>query len=119
MKLRTKISIGLLALAAICSVLFLTTRNRAQRELEATRRLLRQQGFKVELREFNLTPSPEEARRAAILVTTTRDALTNRNRMRPQISLSDPPRLLTPAGPDSALVVWRLNPLPSNRTSDF
>lgn len=119
MKLRTKISIGLLALAALCAVLFLTTRNRAQRELEATRRLLRQQGFKVELREFNLAPAPEEARRAAILVTTTRDALTNRNRMRPQVSLSDPPRLLTPAGPDSALVVWRLNPLPSNRTSDF
>src|SRR3989442_912915 len=83
MKLRWKITLGLVALAAIGAVLLLGTATRAQRELEATRRSLRQQGFKIELTEFDFSTSPELRRRAAMLGTTTRTELTNRTRPGP------------------------------------
>src|ERR1043166_4828133 len=67
MKARWKITWVLVALAAIWAVWDSSTPNRAQRELEATRRELRKQGFKLDLAEFNLATSPEVRRRMASL----------------------------------------------------
>lgn len=117
MKLRWKIMVGLLALAAVCALLLLSTGNRAQRELEETRRSLRQQGFKIELREFNFSTSPELRRRAALLGTTSRAALANRARAGP--GLRDIPGLLTRAGANAGVVVWKLEKLKSYRSADL
>jgi hypothetical protein len=117
MKLRWKISLGLVALAIIGALLLANTPNRAQQDLEATRRSLRQQGFKLDLSEFNLSISPELSRRAARLATTTRAALTNRTRPGP--ILNDATGLVTPAGTNSALVTWKLKKVRSYRTEDL
>jgi len=105
MKARWKIGIGLAVLGAV-GFLLLGRGNSAQHELEETKRLLRKEGFKVELKEFNLSLSTEESRRAALLGTTTRAAITNRIRQRPV--MRDVPRLMKPAGKDTALVAWKL-----------
>src|SRR6516225_9366916 len=98
MKARWKIGIGLAVLGAV-GFLLLGRGNSAQHELEETKRLLRKEGFKVELKEFNLSLSTEESRRAALLGTTTRAAITNRTRQGPVVR--DTPKLMKPAGKDS------------------
>ena len=116
MKRRWKIAAGLVVLAAVCALLWPGTGNRAQQELEETRRSLRQQGFKIDLREFNLSTSPEQARRVASLGTTTWAALTNRPPRAPIMRVM--PALLTPAGTNAALVAWRLEKLPPYRSPE-
>ena len=49
--------------------------------------------------------SPEVSRRAAVLGTTTWSEVTNRSRPGPIVR--NPPALLTPVGPNAALVVWK------------
>jgi len=112
--------LALLALIAIGGVLLFSRDNRAQRELETTRRSLRQQGFKLELREFKLATSPEQSRRAALLGTTTRAALTNRSRSWPPWPLiREAPSLQTPVGTNAAIVVWKLEKLKHYRNPDL
>src|SRR3954471_22491166 len=101
MKLRRRI-VGAIVLA-FCAVWFFSTGNRAQRNLEQTKRSLRREGFKFDLREFNLALTPELSNRAAMLGTTTRAALTNH--MRGYSMQSEQPRWLVPAGKDAALVL--------------
>ena len=92
MKRRWKIILAPVALAGICAFLLLSTANRAQRELEAARRSLRQQGFKLDLTEFNFSTSPELRTRAAMLATTTMAELRNRDRpSRPRVLTDVPP----------------------------
>src|SRR6266566_8581970 len=117
MKLRGKVTVCFVALAAICSVLLLRNSNHPQSDLEATRRSLRQQGFKIELNEFNLATSPEMRRRAAVLGTTTWVAFNNR--ARPGPILGDVPRLLVPAAKNAAVVTWSLKKLRTARSKDF
>src|SRR6267142_2712124 len=119
MKRRWKIILALVTLAGICALLVLSTANRAERELEATRRSLRQQGFKLDLAEFNFSTSPELRARAAMLATTTMAEIRNRARPpRPRV-LTDVPPLMAPAGTDSALVFWKLQRLRSYRSPDL
>jgi len=108
MKLRWKITLGFVALAMVCALLLSSTGTR--RDVEQTRRSLQQQGFKIDLSEFNLSISPELSQRAAMLGTTTRAALANRAGPRPTF-LGDLRGLLTPAGKEAALVVWKLEKL--------
>jgi hypothetical protein len=109
MKARGRITLGLLALTLVLVLLFLGKGNRARQDLERTRLLLRQQGFKIDLRQFDLSLSPDQSRRAVLLARTTRAELTNRARSVP--FLRDAPRLLTPVGSDAAPVVWKLEAL--------
>ncbi|HTL19073.1 MAG TPA: hypothetical protein VL793_17670, partial [Patescibacteria group bacterium] len=114
-----KIVLALVVVAVVGVVLFSRSNNRAQRDLEATRQLLHQQGFKTDLTEFNLSTPPEISRRAALLASTTWAAMTNQNlRTRSQF-IQAPPTLLQPAGPDSAIVIWRLNTLKVPRNPDL
>src|SRR6266850_5253881 len=117
MKLRWKIGFAFVALATIPALLLSLAPTQAERELEATRRSLRQQGFKIDLKEFDLSISPEQSARAAMLGTTTRAALTNR--AGPGPVFHDVPRLLTAAGTNAALVVWRIEKLKSYRSDDL
>src|ERR1051326_6641436 len=109
MKARWKITWVLVALAAIWAVWVSSTPNRAQRELEATRRELRKQGFKLDLAEFNLATSPEVRRRMAMLGPTTWAQFTNQARPGP-IRLNVP-SMMAPAATNAALVVWKLEKL--------
>jgi hypothetical protein len=108
MRRRWKLVIGLAALAGISALIMPSTSHRALRELEATRRTLRQQGFKIELKEFNLTTSPEMRSRAALLGSTPRGGLGNQSGS--QI-IGEVPRLMIPAGSNAALVIWKLEAL--------
>jgi hypothetical protein len=85
MKLRWKIILGMVVVAAIGTIFLAAAPNRAQRDLERTRRSLRQEGFKIDLPEFDLSTSPELRARAAILGATTRVAMTNRSRPGPML----------------------------------
>jgi hypothetical protein len=91
----------------------------ALRDLDNTRRALQREGFKLDLREFNLALSPELSRRASLLATTTRAAITNRVRPFPTIEgLGDFPHL-TPAGKDAAIPTWKLGKLKSYQDADL
>src|SRR5260221_3367775 len=120
MNLDIKIILVLVVLAVVCGVLFSKSDTRAQRDLEATRRLLRQQGFKIDLSEFKFSTSPGVSRRAALLATTTWAAMTNQTlRSGPTlIGLPALPALMQPAGADSAIVIWKLPKLTSQGSAD-
>src|SRR5436190_6309618 len=118
MKVRWKIIAACVVLAIMCSIVLSSRPNAAQRDLEQTRRSLQQQGFKIDLAEFNLSLSPELSNRAAMLATTTRAALTNRMNPRPTM-LGDFRGLLTPAGKDAALVIWKLEKLKGYNTPNL
>lgn len=75
-----------------------------QREVETTRRLVRQQGFKTDLEEFNLSTSPETQNRVAPLMGNM--SLTRK-------MLAEHLDLMAPVGSNTALVMWRLEKLPS------
>jgi len=117
MKARWKITLGLIALAIIGALLFFAGSSPAKRELEATRRGLRQQGFKVALTEFNFSISPEARQRAAALATTTMGEI--KNRSRPGPVLTDVPRFMTAVSPDAVLVIWKVEKLKHSRILDF
>ena len=67
MKMRRIITIGLGALVTAGAAFLLFSGNSAQTALEETRRALRQQGFKIDLPEFDLSASAELRARAAAL----------------------------------------------------
>ena len=117
MKRRRKIILGLAALALLLGILCWNSGTRAQRDLDRTRRALRAQGFRIDLKEFNLALPPELSRRAALLAPTTRAELTNR--ARPYLAAPDTAMFPTPAGKDAALVLWRANKLKTYRSDDL
>ena len=65
--MRRIITFGLAALVTAAAALLLFSRNSAKTALEETRRALRQQGFKIDLAEFDLSASAEFHARAAAL----------------------------------------------------
>ena len=70
MKMRRIITMGLVALVTAGAAFLFFSRNSAQKALEETRRALRQQGFKIDLAEFDLSASAELRARAAALTNT-------------------------------------------------
>jgi len=115
MKRRWNILAGLVVLALI-GVWLLSRPSPALRELDETRRALRREGFKLDLREFDFALSPELSRRAASLARTTRAELTNRLHPDPIMGgMRDFPPLLTPIGNKAAVATWKLDTLKSYR----
>jgi hypothetical protein len=119
--MRRKITLGFVVLAVICAVLLLRS-SPAERDLEATRRALRREGFKVDLKEFDFSISAEVSNRAAKLATTARDPITKQfSPGWPNRALGDAPPLLNPIGTDTANAVWKSERLETSRRdgSDF
>jgi hypothetical protein len=115
MKRRWKIVVGL-AVLMIAGVWVVPRPSPALRDLENTRRCLRQEGFKLELREFDLSLSPELSRRAALLGRTTRAELTNRISPNPIMGdIRDFPALLTLADSNAASPAWKREHLKNYR----
>ena len=111
MKLLFKIGVIVVALAGVSVVLILLCRpdNPELRAVEETRRLIRSQGFKTELRQFDMSAPPEERARAKALSDAgqewrTRTGLGGFPRM-PILRMGY--RLQTPVGTNAALVLWR------------
>ena len=67
MKLWWKVILGLAVLAAISALLRLRPDDRPQKAVAETRQLLRQQGFKTDLSEFDFSASEEFRARVAAL----------------------------------------------------
>jgi hypothetical protein len=92
----------------------LFSRDSAQTALEETRRALRQQGFKIDLAEFNLSASAESRVRAAAL--TNADLLSSAFRgadpARRTVTLREGRDLLPSVGSNAALVVRNHEKLP-------
>jgi hypothetical protein len=115
MKKRWMILVGLMALVAAGAAFLFFSRDGEQRALEETRRSLRQQGFKIDLAEFNFSTSPELRARAAALTNADlngaafRGADTTRRTMFMQETLD----LLPAVGANAALVVWKQAKLPA------
>jgi len=102
MKLRRRIAVVLATLSvvgAVCAFLLLRSNNSGQKSLEETRRALRQQGFKVDLAEFDFSASEELRARAAALTTLG-------HTVRPAAPPDDL-ELMRPAGSNMAIVVWK------------
>lgn len=78
--------------------------NRGKKFVEETRRLLRQQGFKTGLADFDFSTSPELRAREVILKAT---VPTNRF----SEPFRDHPNLMEIVGTNSAIVVWKENEL--------
>jgi hypothetical protein len=115
MKPRWVIATVLLTLAIVGVVLLLLWPDSAQTALQQTRRELRQQGFKIDLAEFDFSASAEQTARAA--------ALTNAGATTGPYRGNDPTRravlaeerlnLMQVAGSNAAQVVWRQLKLPA------
>ena len=97
MKLRWRIVVGLAAVGITVAVVLLRLCG-AQTALQETRRSLSQQGFKTDLAQFDFSATPEMRKRAAALTT-----LGNWIRK---------PILMSPAGPDAAIILWKEDPMP-------
>ena len=114
MKKRWITIVGLMAVVMGAAAFLFFSRDSAQTALEETRRALRQQGFKIDLAEFNLSASAEFRARAA--------TLTNADLLGSAFRGADPGRrtviirqrqdLLPTVGSNAALVVWRQEKLP-------
>src|ERR1017187_8389144 len=100
MKLRWKITIGIVGAGAICAAVWLRPDNTAKNALEETRRALRQQGFKIDLAEFDLSASASFQERTAALLAA------HRNPVRVSPYSGEIPNLMNQVGENSALVVW-------------
>jgi hypothetical protein len=103
MKRRRVILGGIVLVGVICALLLLPSTSSERRAVEKTRRELRQQGFKIDLSEFNFLTSPEMRVRAT--------ALTNAVSRpygygQPEI-ISQNFTSLKAVGPNSALVIWK------------
>src|SRR6266511_3170011 len=121
MKVRWKITVGLATVGLFCAFLLICPRDGTQKAVEETRRALRQQGFKVELSEFDFSTSPELRIRVA--------ALTNAAQLSVSRSIAASARRSTLlqgmpegawiVGSDSALVIWRQEKLASDSGEDL
>src|SRR5438874_2652837 len=111
MKARGKITVVLAAASGLCAFLLLRPDTKEQKALEETRRALRQQGFKIDLTEFNFLTSEELRVRAAALTVLGHTVRPSR----PPDSLN----LLPSVGATSALVVWRQDKLQGDSGEDF
>jgi len=100
---------GLVAPGALCALVLLRSAGSEQRAVEATRRALRQQGFKTDLADFDFSTSPELRARAAAL---TRGEFSRGNTRDSgygwsSLARPDHPDLMTAVGTDAALAVWK------------
>ena len=94
------VSLILLALGMFCATFAPTCRAGESNAVETIRLSLRQQGFKIDLSEFDFTvPKEVQARSAAVCT----DGKVNPQR---PVSFLEDNDLLTPVGDHAAVVVW-------------
>jgi hypothetical protein len=119
MKRWWKIAIPLAA-AVVGAVVLWSVPNHALANLEKTRRSLRQAGFKVDLQEFDYSIPPDIQRRSALLGRTTRAELTNRaSAAFTAPMMSDIPDVITDAGNNTAIPMWKRSRLPDYTGNDL
>src|ERR1043166_7404122 len=103
-RLRWKIIVGLgIALAAF-AILWWPSGNAAKKAVEETRRSLRQQGYKIDLAEFDFSKPADDRARAA--------ALTSAGQNNMALRYGNHLDLLQPVTSNSALVIWQQDVLP-------
>ena len=107
-----KVIVVFLAVGAFAASVLWHPESGAQKAVAETRRGLRQQGFKVDLAEFDLTSSAEMRARATAL---TNAAQMGRVRRWPLENLD----LMMPAGSNTALVVWKEEKLTTSAGDDL
>jgi hypothetical protein len=121
MKLRWKITIGVAVGVVVVGGLLSRPNRSEQIALEETRRVVRQQGFKTDLAEFNFATSAESRARETALTnagaphSTPRDMATGRQ----NLIFEDSPNLMTATGSKTALVVWKQELLPGSSGADL
>jgi hypothetical protein len=109
MKARWIITLAVLALAIGAAAFMLFSPNPAQRALERTRRELRQQGFKIDLSEFDLSASGDLRARATALTNTDRitPGRTQEDYNRQMLLRQGSPNLMEAVGSNAVIVVWK------------
>lgn len=83
----------------------------AQKAAADTRQVLRAQGYKTDLTDFDFSTTPELRAREAILKSTASNRFSG--------SLPIHPNLLPPVGNNSAMVVWKLDSLKRENRSSY
>lgn len=108
-KLRWKILIGVVAIGAICGCFLRRSDNSAGTAVEATRRALRQEGFKTDLPDFNFSTSPDSRVREAALTNVVfgRPPSQPEDYQRRQWAQQTDLNALTAASQDAAIISWR------------
>jgi hypothetical protein len=106
-----KVIVALLAPAIVMAlILFFRPANRARATAEATRRALREQGFKLEFKDFQRTNSPQ--------VPSSLEVLIKASYACSRLFDMDSPHLLEPVGSNAAMVIWSQEKLASRLTED-
>ena len=114
MNLRWKIALVLVVLVIGGAVLLFLWPDSAQTALEETRRDLRQQGFKIDLAEFDFSVSAEQSARATVLTNADQvaPAHSGKSYARGTLLSDESLNLMKAAGADTAIVVWKQEKLP-------
>jgi hypothetical protein len=109
LKPRWIIALVLLTLGVGLAVFPFVWPDKVLRELEKTRRELRQQGFKIDLAEFDLAASAEQIWRASAPTNAGQAAPAHGGEFCARNTLFDDEslNLMKAAGPDAAVVVWK------------
>jgi hypothetical protein len=121
MKLLVK-SIGVIALLLLIGAAAIYLKESGQRKAVAeTRQLLREQGFKTDLADFDFSISAEMQRREQALTNATYSGMSPSREIRAKSSLvqSEEINLMETIAPDAALVVWKQTQLPSREGEDL
>jgi hypothetical protein len=114
------ITMGILALVTAVAGFLLFSHNSARTALEETRRALRQQGFKIDLAEFDFSTSPELRARATALTNAdlTGSAFPRANPARRLVLPQERLNFMPTVGSNAALVVWKQEKLPTYSGQD-
>ena len=121
MKLRWKIVIGIVLLILGLSAFDSLTQSAARQAVAETRQVLREQGFKTDLAEFDFSTSPELQRREAAL-TNASFSWSNPSRQNREFysfHQQQPFELMSPVTPESAAVVWQQSQLQGESGEDL
>jgi hypothetical protein len=115
MKKRWIIIAGLKVVIAGGAAFLFFSPDSAQTALEETRRALRQQGFKIDLAEFDLSASPEFRARVAALADPdlARAAFRGADPARLAVFMQERLDLLPAVGSNAPLVIWKQAKLPA------
>src|SRR6185312_9966684 len=122
MKLRRKIAVVLVAASVagvLCAFFLSRPDDSARKAVEETRRALRQQGFKVDLTEFNFSTSDELRARARALTNASSTPRIREDYARRAALQQNMPDLMEAVGSNSAVVIWKENKLPDRSGRDL
>ena len=103
MKRRRLILMGVALFVVICVFLLIPASNSERKAVDETRRLLKKEGFKTDLTEFDFSTSPEMRARVSAI---TNAIFLGRDYRRPQI-MPDTLTTMRAVGANSALVIWK------------